>query len=142
MIILDTNVISEMMRAEPNPDVVAWLDEIPRGEIWTTTITVGEIAAGIALLPAGARRNRLAEAFQLALDGFEERILSFTTAIALEYGAVIAARTAAGTPISIADAQIAAIAAVSGGTLATRNLTDFVGTGIDLASPWDTARRR
>lgn len=140
MIILDTKVISELMRAEPHPDVVAWLDEIPRGEIWTTTITVGEIAAGIALLPTGARRKRLADTFELALEGFEERIVSFTTAAAFGYGAIVAARTAAGTPISVADAQIAAIAAVSDGTLATRNLADFVGTGIDLVNPWDTVR--
>ncbi|WP_417512346.1 type II toxin-antitoxin system VapC family toxin [Microbacterium sp.] len=137
MIVLDTNVVSEVMRAEPNSDVVAWLDGLPRGEIWTTTITVGEIAAGIALLPAGIRRTQLADAFHLALDGFDDRILPFTTATALGYGAVIAARTAAGSPISIADAQIAAIVVGSDGTLATRNLSDFVGTGVDLVNPWD-----
>ena len=136
MIVLDTNVVSELMRAEPSPDVIAWLDNFPRDEIWSTSIVVAEIAAGIALLPGGNRRNRLADAFRRALDGFDGRILPFTAVTALGYGDIVAARTAAGRPISIADAQIAAIVAGCGGTIATRNVRDFEGTGIQLVNPW------
>lgn len=83
MIVLDTNVVSELMRAEPNADVIAWLDDFPRDEIWCTSIVVGEIATGIALLPVRNRRTRLRAAFHRALDGFDGRVLPFTTAAAL-----------------------------------------------------------
>ena len=136
MIVLDTNVISEFMRPDPSPAVTAWLNAIPRGEIWTTSITVGELAAGIAMLPAGKRRTRLDEAFAVALQGFDTRILSFTPAAALRYGTVVAKRAETGCPISIADAQIAAVVHHAGATLATRNVTDFEATGVRVLDPW------
>lgn len=136
MIILDTNVISELMRREPHPGVVAWLDSIPRSDIWTTTITIGELAAGIALLPSGARRTRLEHAVQRMLHEFTGRILSFTPGTALRYGAVVGTRARAGRPISIADAQIAATALEASAIIATRNVKDFEGTGVAILDPW------
>lgn len=138
MIVLDTNVVSEFMRPQPNASVLAWLDSIPRSEIWTTSITVAELAAGIAVLPAGQRRTRLEKGFTQSLRGFDDRILGFTTVAALRYGSVISTRARLGRPISIADAQITAITLESGGTLATRNTKDFDGTELIVIDPWDT----
>lgn len=136
MIILDTNVVSEFMRPQPDASVLAWLDSIPRGAIWTTSITFAELAAGIAALPAGQRRARLERGLDEALRGFEDRILGFTTTTALRYGAVTGRRARLGRPISIADAQIAAICLEAGATLATRNSKDFDGTDVDIIDPW------
>lgn len=137
MIILDTNVVSEFMRPKPDAPVLAWLDGMPRGEIWTTSITVAELAAGIAALPSGRRRDRLESGFGHALRGFDGRILDFTAASALQYGAIVSKRSRLGRPISIADAQIAAISTQSQSTLATRNTRDFEGTDVVVFDPWD-----
>lgn len=136
MIILDTNVVSEFMRPTPESTVVGWMDDLPRDEVWTTSITVAEISAGIATLPNGVRRKRLIDAFRIAIAGFDERILSFTAHIAMEYGTIVGTRVRAGRPISVPDAQIAAIAHASGAPLATRNLKDFELTGIEAVNPW------
>lgn len=136
MIVLDTNVVSEFMRPRPDASVIAWLDSIPRSEIWTTSITIAELAAGIAVLPAGQRRTGLKKGLDQALRGFEDRILGFATVAALQYGAVISRRARLGRPISIADAQIAAIVIESGATLATRNIKDFDGTEAVVIDPW------
>ena len=136
MIVLDTNIVSEFMRADPAPSALAWLNSIPRGDIWTTSITVAEIAAGIAMLPGGRRRTQLASGFQKATQGFDERILSFTPAAAMQYGTIVGKRTRAGRPISIADAQIAAIVKQAQATLATRNTKDFHGTDVEVIDPW------
>lgn len=137
MIILDTNVISEFMRPIPDAGVLAWIDGLPRGEIWTTSITVAEIAAGISMLPRGQRRTRLESGLQQALRGFDERILSFNTTAALQYGRIVGERIRLGRPISIADAQIAAIAVHAQATVATRNIKDFDGTEVVVFDPWD-----
>lgn len=136
MIVLDTNIVSEFMRPDPAPSALAWLNSIPRGDIWTTSITVAEIAAGIAMLPGGRRRTQLASGFQKATQGFDERILSFTPAAAMQYGTIVGERTRAGRPISIADAQIAAIVKQAQATLATRNTKDFHGTDVEVIDPW------
>lgn len=136
MIILDTNVVSEFMRPAPDVGVTSWLDSLTRGEIWTTSITVAELAAGIGMLPNGQRRDRLDDALREALHGFGDRILSFTPRTALAYGPIVGTCHQAGRPISIADAQIAAIVATGGATLATRNVKDFDGTGIAVFNPW------
>lgn len=138
MIVLDTNVVSEFMRPAPDATVLDWLDGVPRGEIWTTTITIAELSAGIAVLPAGVRRDRLETGFGAALNAFGVRILGLTAAPALRYGPIIAARARIGAPISVADALIAAIILDSGATLATRNVRDFADTGIAVIDPWQT----
>ncbi|RZQ59949.1 type II toxin-antitoxin system VapC family toxin [Amycolatopsis suaedae] len=137
MIILDTNVVSELMRQAPEPAVVAWADRRSAGELFLTAVTAAELLHGVARLPAGKRRSALTEHIRGLLDtDFDGRILPFTADAAVEYAVVIAARERAGRPITVADAQIAAIARVYGATLATRNVADFAGTGVALADPW------
>lgn len=142
MIVLDTNVVSEFMRPSPDAAVLAWLDGIPRGEVWTTSVTVAEIAAGIAGLPEGKQRTRLQSGFITALRGFDDRILAFTAFTALKYGEIIGHRNRLGRPISIADAQIASIAEHAQATLATRNTRDFDGIDITVVNPWDADAAR
>lgn len=136
MIILDTNVISEFMRPDPDQQVVQWLDAVPPHEVWTTSIVFAEIAAGIALLPRGARQRRLADAFDGMREMFAEQVLNFDSAAAAEYGRVIARRSRAGRPISVVNAQIAAVSIVAGGAIATRNTPDFEMTEAELVNPW------
>ncbi|MEW1962945.1 type II toxin-antitoxin system VapC family toxin [Microbacterium sp. NPDC077644] len=142
MIVLDTNVVSEFMRPSPDATVLAWLDGIPRGEVWTTSVTVAEIAAGIAGLPEGKQRTRLQSGFITALRGFDDRILAFTAVAALKYGEIIGHRNRLGRPISIADAQIASIAEHAQATLATRNTRDFDGIDVTVINPWDADAAR
>jgi toxin FitB len=138
MILLDTNVVSELMRAAPEPKVLEWLDAQPEADVWISAITVGEIHLGIALLPDGQRKQRLAGlADTMIQEDFSERCLSYDSHAAVDYAAIVAARTRVGRPISIEDAQIAAIARSAGLTLATRNTKDF--SNIDelpLVNPW------
>lgn len=136
MIVLDTNVISEFMRPAPDERVTGWLDSIPAQEVWTASLVFAEIAAGIALLPHGARQRRLAEAFDGMRDMFGDQVLQFDTTAAVEYGRIVARRSRAGRPITILDAQIAAVTVVAGGLLATRNSADFAMTEADLIDPW------
>lgn len=142
MIVLDTNVLSEFMRPQPEERVVAWLDSCPDRDLWTTSVVLGEIAAGIALLPLGSRRNGLADALDTMREMFADRILPFDAVAALEYGAVIARRSRMGRPIAIADAQIAATVIANGGALATRNVADFAGLDLETIDPWGTRRDR
>lgn len=137
MIVLDTNVLSEVLRREPDPRVVEWLGEQPRASVFTTTITRAEILFGIQRMPAGARRDELRDAatkiFDIDLDG---QVLSFDSAAADELAEISAARRTAGRPISQFDAQIAAITRSRGARLATRNVADFEGCGFAVINPW------
>ena len=138
MILLDTNVLSEFMRATPDPAVVAWLDAQPGGSAWICAIDRAEIELGIALLPEGQRKHVLgqkAEAmFKVEFDG---RCLPFDAEAASTYARIVASRTRAGLPISVEDAQIAAIALSSRLILATRNVTDFERIdGLEVRNPW------
>ncbi len=137
MILLDTNVLSALMRRETDLVVVAWLDAQPPESIWTTAITVFEIRFGIEILAKGRKRQALEEAFASALDeDFDSRVLAFDQAAA-DAAAVIAARQReAGRPVKIRDVRIAGIAAARKATLATRNTRHFDGTGIALVDPW------
>lgn len=140
MIVLDTNVLSELMRDEPAARVERWVDDQDSGELAVTAVTVAELRYGIARLPRGARRSKLAESADALVDrGFAGRILAFDHAAADHYADLAADRDRAGRPIATPDAQIAAICRARGATLATRNTRDFEEAGIGLVDPW-TAR--
>jgi len=137
VILLDTNVLSALMRREADPVVVAWLDQQPPESIWTTAITVFEIRFGLEILASGRRRRSLEDAFARALDqDFDGRVLPFDQTAA-EAAAVIAAeQRRVGRPVEIRDVEIAGIAAARKATLATRNTRHFEATGIALVDPW------
>ncbi|MDP2226056.1 MAG: type II toxin-antitoxin system VapC family toxin [Moraxellaceae bacterium] len=137
MIVLDTNVLSELMRAQPAHAVLAWLDRQPTADLFITAITVAEILYGIERLPQGQRREQLsATAGRILADAFTGRVLAFDERAAVAYAALVAAREQSGRPIGMADAQMAAICAVHGLSLATRNTADFVALDIPLIDPW------
>jgi toxin FitB len=137
MIILDTNVLSELMRPKPSPKVVAWVAKQPGTELFTTAITEAEIFYGIELLAKGKRRNELLEAADaMFAEDLAGRIFSFESDSARVFSRIAAQHRAIGRPISHADAQIAAIAQVRRAKLATRNVTDFRDCGIDVVDPW------
>lgn len=137
MIILDTNVLSEILRAVPAPRVVDWLAEQPRASVFTTTITQGEILYGLRVLPRGKRRDGLSAAAAKIFDiDLEDRVLSFDGAAANEFAEISASRRAAGRPIAQLDAQIAGITRSRGAQLATRNVGDFHSCGFDVINPW------
>lgn len=136
MIIVDTNVLSELMRPAPNGSVLGWMDRTRRRELCTTSIVIAELAAGVAALPQGGRRLLLGDALDLMLESFEDRVLPFGIGAAMEYGRVVALRSLRGRPIDIADAQIAAVAISAGAALATRNTSEFEGLGVELVNPW------
>ena len=137
MVVLDTNVVSELMRDAPHEDVLGWLDDCPTQELFVTAVTEAEVRTGIAFLPEGKRRRGIAEAADRAFHGlFAGRVLPFDSAAARAYAEIAAARRVAGRPISQADGQIAAISRSRGMALATRNIRDFADTGIALIDPW------
>jgi toxin FitB len=137
VIVLDTNVVSALMRREPDPLVVAWLDGLPPESIWTTSITVFEVRLGLEILAAGRRRQQLEEAFAQAIEeDFEGRVLSFDQAAAQAAGRIAAERRRAGRTVEIRDVQIAGIVNLRKATLATRNTRHFEGCGLILVDPW------
>lgn len=136
MIILDTNVVSELMRASPAAAVASWVRQQQRGSLVTTAITIAEIRYGLARLPAGRRTSRLQEAAEEVLAVFPSQVLPFDDAAAGLYGVISAARERIGRPIDAFDAQIAAISRARQVQLATRNTKDFDETGVRLVDPW------
>lgn len=137
MIVLDTNVLSELIRSEPDEGVVRWLDSCDVSAVATTSITAAEMLYGVARLPAGRRKKQLREAVRgLIEEDLDDHVEPFDVTAASHYAALVSDRETAGRPISVADAQIAAICRKLGATLATRNIRDFEGTGIDLLDPW------
>jgi len=135
--LLDTNVVSELMKAAPDNGVLAWIDRLPRAELFVASITQAELLYGVALLPSGRRREEIARAVNVVFaDLFRERVLPFDSAAASAYADIGANRRRAGRPISAFDAAIAAIARSRSAPLATRNLSDFEGCGLDLIDPW------
>ncbi len=137
MIVLDTNIVSELIRPRPNPSVVDWVARQPGTSLFISAVTEAELRYGVEILPAGHRRERLAAEIESTLrEDFSRRILSFDSAAARTYAVIAAARRAAGRPISQADCQIAAIARSRGAPVATRNVADFAGCGIKVVNPW------
>lgn len=137
MILLDTNVLSELMRPAPDAAVERWLTAQPDTSMFISAITEAELRYGAALLPSGKRRSMLTAEIEGMLDeDFGGRILPFDRLAAQAFAAIAADRRAAGRPISQADAQIAAITRSRGASLATRNVPDFDGCGIEVINPW------
>lgn len=137
MIVLDTNVISELTRQAPAPGVISWLDSLTAAEVATTAITAAELLYGVVRMPDGHRKAELAAAVHgLLSDDFQGRVLSFDEPAARRYADIVTGREQLGRPIGVADAQIAAICRVIDATLATRNTDDFEETGIELINPW------
>lgn len=137
MIILDTNVVSELIRAVPDPGVRGWVNSRPSNQVATTAITAAELYHGVARLPVGQRRQRLAVGVSALLnDALRGRIVPFDERAARRYADVISGRERAGRPIAVPDAQIAAICRELGAVLATRNMKDFEETGVELVDPW------
>ncbi len=140
MIILDTNIISEVMRATPDPAVLGWLATQPLAELATTTINLAEVRYGLARLPFGRRRRDLELKFNgFALRGFANRVLDFDAQAADVYGDLVVAREQEGRRVEGFDGLIAAIAKSRGLPIATRNTGDFEGFGIAVINPWNTA---
>ncbi len=138
MIVLDADVISEAMRPRPDAGVLAWLRRVPPARLGTTATVLGELAAGLALLPAGSRRNLLQDRLDLAVeDGLRGGVLPFDADAALAYALVVPRRLRQGRPIGVADAQIAAVCLVHDATLATRGIRDFEGLGVAVVNPWE-----
>jgi predicted nucleic acid-binding protein len=137
MILLDTNVVSELMKSTPEPAVMTWINAIPGATVFVSAVTLAEILYGVALVPDGQRRQGLARAARIVFESyFRGRILSFDSEAAEAFADLAAARRQAGRPISQADAQIAAIARSRGAELATRNVPDFEGCGVEVINPW------
>ena len=137
MILLDTNILSELMRSTPEPAVSHWLAALPNGSVFTSAITEAELRLGAALLPHGKRRSALTAQVEHMLDEeFLGRILPFDSLAAVEYASIASGRRKVGRAMSEMDAQIAAIARSRGASLATRNVSDFEGCGLSIVDPW------
>lgn len=139
MIVLDTDVLSEFMRNEPEARVLSWIDLQPVMDLAITAITVAEILHGIARLPSGKRKQKLeARAMAMFEEDFVDRILPFDVHAAVQYATLVSDGEARGRVSSMADAQVAAICRTHGIAIATRNVKDFEFSGIEVINPWAT----
>jgi hypothetical protein len=137
MIVIDTNVISELMRGEPHPAVFSWVASQPRGQLYTTYVNQAEILYGIGALPEGRRRTALTAAAEaMFAEDFAGRILPFEARAAARYPEVVLARRRAGNPIEKFDALIAAMTLAAGADIATRDTAGFGGCGLKMIDPW------
>ena len=139
MIIVDTNVASELMKREPDAAVRAWAQDVPRGQLCLTAVSLAEIRFGIERLPPSRRRRELEAMANEVFGDFSDQVLPFDATAAVHYGSVVAGRERLGQSINGFDAQIASICLARDATLATRNTKDFVETGVDLIDPWRPA---
>lgn len=137
MIVLDTNVLSEVVRSRPAPGVVAWLEQVA-DDVAITTVTLAELLAAVRRLPDGRRRTTLASVIDTAVEPYRNTrsLLAFDEPATECYADILADRERSGTPISMADAQIASICRANGAACATRNVKDFAGTGVEVIDPW------
>lgn len=140
MILLDTNIVSEVMRPNPSFDVIAWLNLQQSPHIFLSSISIAEIGYGLYILPNGKRKQQLQLRFeQFIKNAFSCRVLSFTEQSARVYSALMGERRQLGRPMSIPDGQIAAIALANGFAVATRNTKDFEYCDLELINPFDSA---
>ena len=136
MIVVDTNVVSELMRPSPSPQVRDWINTQAPGELCTTAVTIAEIRCGLERLPDGRRKDGLLATATEVFAAFSEFIHPFDANAAVWYATIMTRRDRLGWPIDGFDAQIAAICRTRGAALATRNAKDFRETGVDLINPW------
>jgi toxin FitB len=140
VIVVDTNVLSELARQVPDPGVLSWLDSLEISEVATTAVTAAELRYGVARLPDGHRERELTVVIRgILAEDFHGRVLPFDERASVRYADIITGRERIGRPIGVADAQIAAICRDLGAILATRNTADFEETGIELINPWNLA---
>jgi predicted nucleic acid-binding protein len=135
MIVLDTNVLSEPLKQQPDPQVLAWLASADE-EAGVTSVSVGELLTGVRALPTGRRRAGLLDAIESTLRVFAGSVLPYDEAAARQYARLQEVRRAAGRPLAVEDGMIAAICIARGMRLATRNTSDFDGLGLELFDPW------
>jgi toxin FitB len=137
MVILDTNVVSELMDTEPDTKVISWLDRQAWTSLWTTSVTVMEVRYGLAIMPAGRRRAERQGAFaRLIEEKFQHRILPFDEAAAEEAATLMGGRHRVGRPVDLRDTMIAGIAQAQRAALATRNIRHFEGLNVAVIDPW------
>lgn len=136
MIILDTNVLSALMRQTPDKNVIVWLDKQPRTSVWTTSVTILEVRFGLQIMPLGKRRSVLIQAFEAVLDKIGYRVASFDAAAAQQAGDLMASRQKKGRPGELRDTMIAGIVLAHHATLATRNVTHFEDLSFPVINPW------
>ncbi len=138
MIVLDTNVLSELVRPAPSPEVIAWIDAQDSTDLVITALTAAEVRAGVALLPSGRRKQDVGVRMEsLLTETFAGFILAFDIDSSEHYAEIVSSRSRAGRPISTFDAQIAAVCRQHEALLATRNTADFTDTGVQLINPWN-----
>lgn len=140
MIILDTNVVSEAMRAQPNPAVRAWLDEQAAETLHLSSVTLAELLFGIGALPSGRRKDALSQTLDGLLELFGDRVLAFDTVAARHYAELALAARAAGKGLPTPDGYIAAIASARGFIVATRDVAPFQAAGLGVINPWEAMR--
>jgi len=136
MIILDTNVLSALMRQTPDKNVIVWLDKQPRTSVWTTSVTILEVRFGLQVMPLGKRRSLLIREFETVLDKIGYRIAPFDAAAAQQAGDLMASRQKKGRPGDLRDTMIAGIVLAHHATLATRNITHFEDLSVPVINPW------
>src|SRR5215471_3392696 len=136
MIVADTNVVSELMRPSPSTALRDWVSRQAAGELYTTAVTVAEIRYGLARLPGGRRKDRLQASADEVFAAFSEYVLPFDANAAVHYARIAGHRDEVGLPIGGFDAQIAAVCRAHGAALATRNIKDFLETGVEVIDPW------
>ena len=137
MILIDTNVVSELMQPVPSTRVLQWLNLQPSREIWLCSVVAGELLFGLARLPEGVRKQQLTRTLSLMLsEDFQDRVLAYDLEAAVVYADLVANRESQGRPMSLADAQIASICLTHQASFATRNTKDFEGLGLTLINPW------
>jgi hypothetical protein len=140
MFVLDTNILSVMMRSRLVPEVAAWIAAQPEELLYTTAVSQAEVLAGIEILPDGRRRAALDKAARaMFTDDFDGRILPFDSEAAAAYADIFAARKRAGHPIAPLDLMIAAIARAQGAAMVTRDISGFAGCGLTLINPWEVS---
>ena len=137
MMLVDTNVISEVMKTAPSAVVVGWLNAQAPGSLYLSAVTIGEIEFGLCILPVGNRRTRLKDRFERFVSlAFVQRVLAVDEPCARPYGEIMDLRREMGRPMTVPDGQIAAIARAKGLGIATRNTRDFENCGVDLIDPF------